>query len=63
MIRNRASYLTSEEAAKSLGFSKPHIRRLIYNGTIKAEKLGNNWLIKPKAISHIKRRRKLTKKD
>ena len=57
MIKNRVGYLTSNETAKLLGFSQAHVRRLIMNGIIKAEKLGHNWLIKPKDIANIKRRR------
>lgn len=50
-------YLTSYQAAELLGFCQDHVRRLILSGKIKAEKVGNNWLISPSDISKIKRKR------
>ena len=62
MIRNKNEYLTTTEAARLLGFTPDHIRRLISQGIIKAnEKLGNSWLISHKAIANVKRRRALSK--
>ena len=51
MIKDK--YLTSKEVAKILGYVPAHIRRLIIQGKIKAEKIGHTWLISSKAISHI----------
>jgi excisionase family DNA binding protein len=56
MLRDK--YLSTQEAAKLLGFTADHIRRLILQDHIKAEKIGNSWMIKPKDIANIKRRRK-----
>ena len=56
MIKNR-NYLTTIEAGKLLGFTPDYMRRLIARGKIKAEKLGHNWILKPKDIKHIKRQR------
>lgn len=53
--------MTSLEVAKMLGFSADHVRRLILQGKIKAQKLGHNWIVDPKDIIHIKRQR-LSKK-
>lgn len=50
-------FLTSFEAAKLLGFSPDHVRRMIGEGKIKAEKVGHNWIINPKDLKHIKRLR------
>lgn len=48
-------YITSFEAAKILGFTPDHVRRLIGEGKIKAIKLGNNWLIEPHDLKDVKR--------
>lgn len=57
MIKNKDNYLTSSEAAKSLGFSHDYVRKLILQGKIKAEKLGRNWIINKKNINKICRQR------
>lgn len=57
MIKNKANYLTSAEAAQSLGFSPDHVRKLILQGKIKAEKLGRNWIIEKKNLEKIHRLR------
>ena len=57
MIKNKANYLTSAEAAHSLGFSPDHVRKLILQGKIKAEKLGRNWIIEKKNLDKIHRLR------
>lgn len=53
MIKDK--YLSSAEAARLLGFTPDHVRRLIIQGKIKAEKVGHNWLVKPKDILHVRR--------
>lgn len=58
MIKNLNKYLTSFQAAKKLGFSPDYIRLLIKQGKIKAEKLGQNWLIENRQIRNITRQRK-----
>lgn len=57
MIKNKANYLTSAEAANMLGFSADHIRNLINKGKIPAEKLGRNWIIEKKYLHKIQRQR------
>lgn len=57
MIKNKDEYLTSAEVAKALGFSHDYVRKLILKGTIKAEKLGRNWIINKKNIERIHRQR------
>jgi len=49
--------MTASEAAESLGFSKDHVRKLINQGRIKAEKLGRNWIIEKKNLEKIHRQR------
>ena len=58
MIKNKDHYLTTFEVAQKIGVTPDHIRRLIMQGKIKAEKLGNNWLVKPASIKNITRQRK-----
>lgn len=55
MIKRTSDYLTTLEAANIAGFTPDHIRKLIVSKKLKAEKLGNNWLIKMKDILKIKR--------
>jgi excisionase family DNA binding protein len=57
MIKNRELYLTTYEVAQHFGFTADHVRRLIGNGTIKAEKIGTNWLIKKTDLKKVKRLR------
>ena len=57
MIKNRANYYTTQEAANVLRFHPDYVRRLILQGKINAEKLGRNWLIKKKDLAKVKRQR------
>jgi excisionase family DNA binding protein len=57
MIKNKSNYVTSAEAAELLGFSRDHVRKLIIQGRIKAEKLGRNWIIEKKNLDKIHRQR------
>ena len=57
MIKSKSNYVTSAEAAESLGFSPDHVRKLINQGRIKAEKLGRNWIIEKKSLDKIHRQR------
>lgn len=57
MIKNKANYVTTQEAAGILGFHIDYVRRLILRGKIKAEKLGHNWLIQECDLKKVKRQR------
>jgi len=57
MIRNKANYVTTQEAANILGFHPDYVRRLILQGKIKAEKLGQSWLIREKDLAKVTRQR------
>ena len=56
-------YLTSKEAADCIGVTHDHIRRMIRDGIIKAEKLGHNWLIERSVANNITRQRFPRKKE
>lgn len=57
MIKKKSNYVTSAEAAKLLGFSPDHVRKLIHQGRIKGEKMGRNWIIEKKYLEKIHRQR------
>lgn len=63
MAINNLGYLTTAEVAEQLGFTPDHIRRLVMDGKLKAVKLGNNLLFKPRDIKDIKRIRKSPMKE
>lgn len=46
--------LTTSEAAKLLGVSRPRILTLIHLGTLKAEKPGRDWQIDPVSVEQYK---------
>lgn len=56
MIKDK--YYTTSQAAAKIGFSQDHVRRLILQGRLKAEKLGKGWIIEHKNLALIKRRRR-----
>lgn len=56
-MKNQNKLITSAMAAKLSGFSPDYIRRLILDGKIKAIKIGHDYLMLPKDIAHIKRKR------
>lgn len=61
MIRNRDCYLTSAEVAELYGFTPDHVRHLISQGKLKAEKIGRNWIVNKKHLKNLKRQRKSSK--
>lgn len=48
---------TPKEIAEEYGFSVSHIRKLIGQGRIKAEKVGRFYAINPAEVEHLERRR------
>lgn len=54
---SKAKLITSKQAAESFGFTSDYIRRMCVDGRIKAEKLGNTWIIDLKELKKIKRQR------
>lgn len=63
MLKNKANYVTSSEAATLLGFSADHVRKLIRTGKIKAERIGRNWIIDKRNLEKIHRRRFVKPKE
>lgn len=63
MIRDKSNYVTSVEAASILGFTPDHIRKLIGQKKLKAEKLGRNWIIAKQNLKLVKRLRFPRPKD
>jgi excisionase family DNA binding protein len=47
--------LSTKEAAIRLGLSQDHIRRLLENGEIKGQKIGNSWVVFD--LSYVRRRK------
>jgi excisionase family DNA binding protein len=45
VIIDLSNYVTTQEAAKRLGFHVNHIRRMIREGDLAGKKLGNMWFI------------------
>ncbi len=58
MIKTKfEDYLTSAEAAKKLGFSADHVRKLLLQGKLRGKKIGRNWIISTREVAKVKRRR------
>jgi excisionase family DNA binding protein len=51
-------YLTTKEAGKRLGVSRPRIHVLIHSGRLPARRFGREWLIKPDDLVNYQRRPK-----
>lgn len=49
-----ATPLTTMQAAKKRGVSRPRILALIYEGRLKAQKVGMQYLIKPADLAALK---------
>ena len=45
IIGVRDKIYSTKEAAKELGLSPDHVKRLARDGVIKAQKLGHDWII------------------
>jgi excisionase family DNA binding protein len=48
--------ISTNEFAERMGLTPFRIRQLIYDGSIKAEKIGRDWIIDEKYIVAIKNR-------
>ncbi len=40
-----ADYMTTQEAAEKLGYHVVHVRRMIREGDLKGQKVGNMWFV------------------
>ena len=50
-------YLTTAQAGAELGVSASRILKLIEAGRLRAEKVGNSWLILPRALAAVRDRK------
>lgn len=57
MLRRKAKYISTLDAAKLLGFSHDHVRNLLRKGVISGLKVGKFWIVNTKDIQDVKRRR------
>ncbi len=51
---DRDNQLTAREAADKLGYHVNHLYRLLAQGVIEGERLGNYWLIDRSEVERIK---------
>jgi excisionase family DNA binding protein len=59
-----ADYMTTEEAAKKLGFHIDHIRRMLRLGDLEGLKIGPTWLVARKSVAqYIKATEGMDKRD
>lgn len=49
-------YLTTEEAAKALGFHIVHIRRMLREKDLEGKKVGQMWFVRKQSVSDYKKR-------
>lgn len=49
----RGDYITTNEAAESLGVTRQRVLQLIQDGRLKAEKFSNVYMIRPADLSNI----------
>lgn len=47
-------YMTTNEAAEQLGYHVEHVRRMIREGDIKGQKVGNMWFVFKPSVSEYK---------
>ena len=45
--------ISSSEAAKRLGYTVQHVRRLIRNGSLTGSKLGRDWLVDESSVNQL----------
>lgn len=51
-----AEFMTTEEAAKKLGFHVIYIRRMVREGKLKGMKVGPTWLISRRSVDEYKQK-------
>ncbi len=48
-------YMTTEDAAKKLGFHVEHVRRMLRNGALEGLKVGSMWVVSKESVDrHLK---------
>ncbi len=59
-----ADYMTTEEAAKKLGFHIDHIRRMLRLGDLEGLKVGPTWLVSRASVTqYLKDTEGMDKRD
>ncbi len=54
MTPDLAEFMTTEEAAKKLGFHVIHVRSMVRDGKLKGVKVGPTWLVSRKSVDEYK---------
>lgn len=49
--------ITSADAARQLGYTVQHIRRLVRQGTLAGVKMGRDWLVQQSSVQELVARR------
>jgi len=58
IVYNEANMYSVKEAAKKLGISDSHCRRLVESGAIKGKKLGHDWVVLELSYKRKRKRKK-----
>ena len=55
------SYLSTEEAAEILGYTRQHVRVLIREGRLHGDRIGKNWLVSYSSVQeYVAQKRNLS---
>jgi excisionase family DNA binding protein len=58
------NYMTTQEAAQELGYHIDHVRRMLREGDLQGQKVGNMWFVyKPSVDEYIQKNAGLDKFD
>jgi excisionase family DNA binding protein len=57
MVQKTKELLSVRDAAAALDLSEPRIKQMIYRNELKAQKVGNQWIIFEADLSDMKNRR------
>ncbi|MBA3632178.1 MAG: helix-turn-helix domain-containing protein [Acidobacteria bacterium] len=57
MVKKTGKLMSVKDAAAALDLSEPRIKQMIYRDELKAEKVGNQWIISEFDLSDVKNRR------
>ena len=50
-------YITSADAARQLGYTVQHVRRLVRQGTLSGVKMGRDWVVQQNSVQELMARR------
>ena len=57
MVQKTRKLMSVKDAAAALDLSEPRIKQMIYRKELKAEKVGNQWIIFESDLEDVKDRR------